>query len=177
MTKTVSFDDVYVMPTGLVIACPTDTVYGLSCAVTDMSAIAKIQQLKSRGENSEKHLIVLIGSVDDLQMFGIVPTEGQLHVLSQVWPGPVSIIFSGISDTWNHLSSDGTLACRLPQHPDLSKWIQRVGPIISTSANMKGKSPATTTKEVLLQFPEGIDICIEGGVCDASPSTLIKFLR
>lgn len=177
MNKFFSLADVTSLKNGAVFVCPTDTVYGLSCGVNDTLGVAKIQDIKYGKSTNEKHFIVLIADFEDLKLFGIEPANSQMNLLRKVWPGPVSVIFNKVGGAWSHLSHDGTLACRIPAQEDIRAFLRRVGPIVSTSANITGKSPATTADEAYTIFGTTVDFVIDGGICSAEPSTLIKFLR
>lgn len=164
---------------GSVFVAPTDTVYGLSCSVHDARAVARLKELKGKGKDMP--LIVLIGDSTQLDVFldRSLSSFVQAYdrVVSRVWPGPVSVVFRDTLPTWSSISPDGTLAIRLPAHDALRAWLMRVGPIVSTSANMHGEAPATTMEAVLAAFPHGLDFLIDTGVCAGAPSTLVKLLR
>jgi L-threonylcarbamoyladenylate synthase len=173
------FSDVPTLERGCVFACPTDTVYGLSCAVADTEAIGRIKEMKRRGRDMP--LVVLVGALEQLDMF--MPKDSpdrcvaEDRLLAHLWPGPISIVFRDTLPEWSAITPDGTLALRMPNKPELLEFLQRFGPVVSTSANMHGEKPATTVAEVLEYFPTQLDFVIDGGVCDAPPSTLIKILR
>jgi L-threonylcarbamoyladenylate synthase len=170
-----AFSDVHDINPGEVMILPTDTVYGLSCKAADAPAAQKIQQLKFR--DTPKPLIVLIATMRDLDMFGIAVTQEHADFLKRVWPGPVSVIFKNISESFSHLTPDRTLAIRMPSRDDLRAFITRVGPIVSTSANHAGEVPATSAADAVAYFPEGVDAIVDTGACDSTPSTVVQILR
>jgi L-threonylcarbamoyladenylate synthase len=170
-----AFSELKALPEGGVVLAPTDTVYGLSCGVDDQAAVVRIKALKYRDAN--KPLIVLIASMRDLEKFGVQVTLPQSDFLKRVWPGPVSVVFAGINENYKHLATDGTLALRMPQREDLRAFIARVGPLVSTSANISGSVPATTVAEARAAFPEGLDYIVDTGTCDNPPSTVVRILR
>ncbi len=170
-----SFSDIERLVKGAVYALPTDTVYGLSCAIDDVEAVKAIRTLK--GRDAEKPMIVLVATMRDLESCGIRPTEEQIALLKRIWPGPVSVVFTQAFPALQHIASTGTLAVRMPSKDDLLSFITRVGPIVSTSANISGASPATTLAEVAAQFESGIAYGVDGGVCNNTPSTVLQILR
>jgi L-threonylcarbamoyladenylate synthase len=174
-----TFSDVPALQNGAVFACPTDTVYGLSCLARDSAAVLRVKEIK--GKTKDMPLIVLIGSLDQLDMFVSPQSTSRVHaegrLLDNVWPGPVSVVFLETLPMWSTISPDGTLAIRMPHHPELRAFIERVGPIISTSANKTGAQPAVCAHDVLQIFPTELDFIIDGGECNNPPSTLIKILR
>jgi L-threonylcarbamoyladenylate synthase len=150
-------------------------VYGFSCSVSDTAAIKAIRTLKSREQR--KPLIVLIASLRDLEHFGVTLTEAHGAFLKRVWPGAVSVVFSGVHESFSHIAHNNSLAIRMPEREDLRAFITRVGPIVSTSVNHAGETPATTVSEVVSLFPEGIHTIVDTGACAHPPSTVVQILR
>jgi L-threonylcarbamoyladenylate synthase len=170
-----SFTDVQQLEHGAVFACPTDTVYGLSCSVKDAEAVVKVRSIKGKG--ADVPLIVLIANFEQLEQFGITLSTKHRDFLEKIWPGAVSVVTSGVSNTYSHISPDGSLAVRMPDRADLREFLVRFGPIVSTSANKHGEKPCTNLNEILAVFPTELDCVVDTGVCDAPPSTLIKIIR
>ena len=96
---------------------PTDTIYGLVGQALNPTVVARIYKLKHRQSN--KPSIILIGNLADLKKFNFKPSSATLKIISQIWPGPISIIFTK------------TLACRLPAPPWLQKLLKQTGESIS----------------------------------------------
>jgi L-threonylcarbamoyladenylate synthase len=169
-----SWTDVQMERVDEVFCCPTDTVYGLSTSVHATESIAKIKTLK--GKDPAMPLIVLIGSLEHIALF--TPDNGVsvTRLATKLWPGPVSIVFPNVYEKWNAVSPNGTLALRLPDHPELQAFLNRVGPIVSTSANKTGQPPCETIAEVMAVFPE-LSFVVDTGPCRNPPSTLIKVMR
>ena len=170
-----SFADIQKLEKGAVYALPTDTVYGLSCAIDDEEAVAKIRALKER--DGAKPLIVLVATMRDVERCGVQLSPEHTAFLKRVWPGPVSVVCVQKEPLLRHISQTGTIAVRMPLREDLHAFLARVGPIVSTSANTAGKQPATTCAEVQAYFPEGITAIVDTGVCDNPPSTVVQILR
>lgn len=170
-----SFSDIERLVKGAVYALPTDTVYGLSCSIDDVEGVQAIRTLK--GRDAEKPMIVLVATMRDLEMCGIRPTEEQAAFLKRVWPGPVSVVFTQAQPVLGHIARNGTLAVRMPSREDLLSFITRVGPIVSTSANISGQNPATTLAGVTEHFAEGIAYGVDTGMCNNAPSTVVQILR
>lgn len=180
MTTTfTTYSEILDIVTGSIFACPTDTVYGLSCLATDGDAVLRLKEVKGKGK--EMPVIVLIANLAQLDMFvgndNVSRMMAEERLLSNLWPGPVSIVFKDTLPQWSAISPDQTLAIRMPARDDVRAFVERVGPIISTSANLHGEPPATTAEEVLAYFPTQLDFVVDTGTCNNPPSTLIKILR
>ena len=72
---------------GEVLACPTDTVYGLGCRADRDESVDRIYTIKRR----EKHkpLLVLVSSLAMAEQFFEVDDK-QKKVLQEYWPGKES---------------------------------------------------------------------------------------
>ena len=149
-----------ILKNGGVGVMPTDTIYGLVGQALNPAIIARIYKLKHRPTN--KPCIILISNLADLKKFNFKPSFLTLKIIKQVWPGPVSIIFTK------------TLACRLPTSPWLRKLLKQTGPLIATSVNPTGQSPAKNIIEAKKYFGQQVDFYLAGKSSTNKPSTLIK---
>lgn len=159
-----------------VFVCPTDTIYGLSARVQDIDAIKRIAELKGRGESAG--FITLIPDIDALTQFGVELLPRHRTVLEKLWPGPVSVVLKADTKTWAHIAAGkDTLAFRVPQYPELLALLREVGPLVSTSANKHGETPAQSIKEARAVFGDGVDAYIDAGVHNGEASTIIQIIR
>ncbi len=150
-----------------VFVCPTDTIYGISARVSDRDAIDRIREIK--GGEEYQDFITLIADISDLAKFSIELTTRQKEFLARIWPGAVTVILD-CEDAENK-------AFRVPDYPELREFIKIVGPIVSTSANKRGKRPAKTIKEIREIFGSKLDEYIDIGKLENEPSTIVKILR
>ncbi len=148
---------------GKVLFLPTDTIYGFSCLQNDEVGKNKILNLKQI--YIDKPFIVLVSCVEDIEKLGQKVSERQKYLFSKIWPGPVTIIFN---------EKD---AYRIPDHPELLKFIQKFGPIISTSANVTGEMQSNNTLGIQKTFGDKVDIVLDVGELNNEASTIIKIIR
>lgn len=147
----------------------TDTIYGIVGRAHDRTAVERIYKLK--GRSPDKPMIILIGSVEDLELFG-VRADGVN--LADHWPGPVSIILPCDRDDLEYLHrGTKTLAFRLPDKPALRDLLSKTGPLVAPSANPEGHPPARNVEEAKAYFGDQVSIYV-GGEVTGSPSKLIK---
>lgn len=164
---------------GGIIAYPTEAVFGLGCDPDNDDAIERLLLLKQRSK--EKGLILLAGNYSQLLPYiddAVLSNQLRQRVLSR-WPGPItqimpmnkglSCLLSGVFDT---------IAVRVTNHPDIVALCQQLDkPIISTSANISGKTTATTWQQVEQQFPNQLDFIIKTHTLGfKKPSTIINAL-
>lgn len=154
---------------------PTDTIYGLVCSAFAQRSVEEIYKLK--GRKSDKPLIVLIASKDDLVKFGVVTNKSTNKVCDKYWPGPVSIIFPCKDEALSYIHRGGeTIAFRVPKPKWLRKLLLEVGPLVAPSANPEGQPPANDVNEAKRYFGNRVSFYINGGKLDSPPSTIISLV-
>jgi L-threonylcarbamoyladenylate synthase len=152
---------------------PTDTLYGIIASVFDPGAVERVYRI--RGRDAGKPCIVLLSDAADLIRFGIDLDEMSQRRLSEVWPGPVSIVLSCPGLEWKYLHrGTGTIAFRVPDDSGLRTFLTSAGPVIAPSANPVGERPAETADEATRYFFDLTDFLVDGGRCSGEPSTVVR---
>ena len=154
---------------GLLVAFPTETVYGLGADAFNPSAIARIFEAKNR-----PHFDPLIIHIAEMEaLFRVINTaklndaaKERLSVLSQkLWPGPLTLILPKRNEIPG-LATAGlpTAAVRFPSHPAAQKLILlSTGAIAAPSANPFGCLSPTRAEHVKAMLGEKADYIIDGG--------------
>lgn len=156
------------LKSGKVGLLPSDTIYGLSAVALNEKAVKQVHRLKGRDAN--KPFIVLIGNTEQLKDLG-VNTE-QVDLVKKYWPGPLSVVFSSENiPQWLQLGTN-SLAVRMPDRQELCDLIAETGPIVSTSANLQGETPARSVEEAKEVFGDNLDFYVDIGKLEGQPSTL-----
>jgi L-threonylcarbamoyladenylate synthase len=149
---------------------PTDTIYGLSCRALDQAAVERTHKLKNRDRT--KPFVILISKTDQLEDLGIVSTDAVPAL--RYWPGKLTMICEAEkAPAWLHMETK-SLAVRQPDYQALRDLIDKVGPIISTSANLAGGEPAISIKKAKEYFGDKLDFYVDAGRLLGRPSTIIK---
>lgn len=164
---------------------PTDTIYGLVGSALSKPTVERIYKLRQR--DLQKPMIVLIGSMKDLQLFHISVDMKVKKILQKLWPGKISIILPwGVvkqsstippckSKKFSYLHrGKNTIAFRFPRVKSLQNLLKYAGPLVAPSANISGKPPATTITQAQKYFGDNIDFYVDKGKCVSPPSTLIQ---
>ena len=153
---------------GGIVAFPTETVYGLGVCADNDTAIDNLYSVKRRPRNKE--LSILIAEPDDVRKHvkQITPIANKL--ISSFWPGPLTIIFD--------LPDNRTVGIRNSSHHVVRDLLNAAGKsIVSTSANISGRPPATDAQQVISSFSDKVDVVLDGGSAEAGkPSTVIKIV-
>jgi L-threonylcarbamoyladenylate synthase len=159
---------------GGIVAIPTDTVYGLACDPRCPGATDALFALKNRPSTLE--LPVLVADVGHANALagpdGLPPVAGRLA--RAFWPGSLTIVVQRrVGVDWD-LGGDGrTIGLRCPAHPIARRLCERVGSLATTSANRHGQPPITTAAALATEFGDAVAAVVDGGVCDAVPSTVV----
>lgn len=150
---------------------PTDTVYGVAARATDEIAVARLYALKKR-EN--KPGTVIAADLNQLIQLGI--KYRYLKAVEQFWPGPVSVIIPVADPRLDYLhQSKMSLAVRIPADKALMDILTADGPLLTSSANRPGETPAPTIDQAKKYFGDKVDFYIDGGdLTGRLPSTIIR---
>ncbi|HEY3884731.1 MAG TPA: L-threonylcarbamoyladenylate synthase [Vicinamibacterales bacterium] len=157
---------------GLVVAYPTDTVYGLAVDPRNALAVRRLFALKGRPDSSAVTLIA--ASVDQASLAGeLSPAAARLAAVW--WPGPLTIVVRATSAIAPEtLAGGATVGIRVPANTIAAGLAAAAGfCITATSANRSGAAPASRADEVLRSLP-GVDAIVDGGPsATPTPSTIV----
>lgn len=162
---------------GGIIAYPTEAVFGLGCRADRGEAVERICQLKRRP--IEQGVIVLIRDLEQLGDWIAPLNNEQRERLTATWPGPVTWLIpaSDSCPVWLR-GRHASLAVRQSAHSlcrDLCQALET--PLVSTSANRSGQSPALSAAEAESMFGAEVDLIINAPLGDsAKPSTIRDLL-
>lgn len=158
-----------------IILYPTDTVWGIGCDATNVTAVSKIYKIKQRKES--KSLVVL---VSDIKMLKKYITSISLEILTVLKEAkhPTTIIYKnpkGLAK--NTIALDNTVAIRIPKNDFCVSLIKKFGkPIISTSANTSGELTPIKFSEIKPSILHNVDYIVNSCHKKATkkPSTILK---
>ncbi|HKZ34988.1 MAG TPA: L-threonylcarbamoyladenylate synthase [Patescibacteria group bacterium] len=156
---------------------PTDTVYGVGCALSREDAIERLYQIKKRPEHQPTAL--LIDSFAQVkEFFRDVPEEAK-RLMKTYWPGALTIVFpcrkEGISSRLQ--GKGGTIGVRMPDYDILRTIIRTLGePLVATSANFKGEETPVLYSDIKKEFLDLVDFCLEGVVEGSKASTVVEIV-
>jgi L-threonylcarbamoyladenylate synthase len=153
---------------GRIVAFPTETVYGLGVCADNDSAVDSLYRAKQRPE--QKELSIMIASPEDVvkHVKHIPPIAKRL--MHSFWPGPLTIIFD--------IPDNRTVGIRNSSHHVVRDLLNTVKiSIVSTSANISGRPPASDAQQVISSFADKVDVVLDDGPAEAGkPSTVVKIV-
>ena len=148
---------------GMVIAYPTEAVYGLGCDVENHAAITKICNLKNRKISQG---LIIVAAHWELVKHYTKPIEKERYKeIFTSWPGHTTWVFPASSLAPHGITGEHkSIAIRISAHPVIQALsLQLNAAIVSTSANIHGCQPAISAREVKQQFPN-LDYIIDAEV-------------
>jgi len=159
---------------GEVVALPTDTVYGLAALPTIAKATNRLFAIKGRGFDTP----IAVLCADAAQAFGLAaldaPTPEVRHIAQHLWPGPLTLVLPRRPGLGYELGEPAdTVGVRCPDHALVRTIAAAVGPIATTSANRHREPTSATAEGVAATFGTGLALVLDGGRCEAPPSTVV----
>ena len=90
-------------------------------------------------------------------------------------PGPITIILEKKSGVFDYIASGkNTIGIRIPDNKIILKILENLKlPIVAPSANISGHPSGIELSEILPDFENKVDICIDGGKSELSESSTI----
>ena len=150
-----------ILSENIVLAFPTETVYGLGGNAFSKEVADRIYLIKQRPRNKPFPLLITVEWLKKLCLWNDSRID---DLIEAFWPGPLTLILKSNPDLPKHLNNNsGTLAVRYSSSTVVQRLIE-LGecPIIGTSANRSGLPACTTADELAIQLKDDVDIVIDG---------------
>jgi L-threonylcarbamoyladenylate synthase len=157
---------------GAVIACPTDTLYGLAADPRLSPAIERLYRIKGRAVDQAIPLVA--SSFGQLAACGALLPPSAARLARVFWPGPLTVLVAAWPGLCPEVLAGGaTVAVRVPDHAAARALAAALGhPVTSTSANRSGEPP-TADPAVVAGLGDGLDGLIDTGPCPGGPPSTI----
>jgi len=158
---------------GLVVAYPTDTLYGLAVDPRNAEAVRRLYDLKGRAESSA--LTLIAADAGQAQAAGQM-TAAAARLASRWWPGPVTIVVPARATLAREVLAGGTtVGIRVPDHFVVRALLAELGePILSTTLILPGESAPLNDAEVIRdRLEKAVDAVIDAGPCVDVPTTVV----
>ena len=163
----------HIIKSGGVIAYPTDTIYGLGCDPYNPHAVELLNTIKQRP--LDKQFILLAGHIDQVKNLVRLNKEQEKTITQKTQPTSWIVDASDNAPSWL-VDSNNYITIRLCKQRDVIRLCNALGhAVISTSANISGKTPARNTLELHKYFHHLVDkILISDKAQTTKPSTIIR---
>lgn len=166
-----------VLRAGGVIAFPTDTQYGIGCALERPRSIERL--LKMRGiDRARRPLTFLLPDLGELARYAVV-TEAAHAILSRIFPGPycVELIAMPVVPEPYVVGHRRTIGVRIPDHAFCEKMLWALGtPVLTATAKGHDGRPLTDASAIAAALGSSLNLIVDGGVLDGPPSTVVSLV-
>jgi L-threonylcarbamoyladenylate synthase len=150
---------------GLLVAFPTETVYGLGANALDLEAVARI--FAAKGRPSTNPLIVHVPDVSAARELAGEWPEAAERLAARFWPGPLTLVVPRTEAIPDIVTAGGpTLGLRVPSHPVALELLRASGvPVAAPSANRSEEVSPTTAQHVADSLGPFVDdlLILDGG--------------
>ena len=146
---------------GALVAMPTETVYGLAARADSREAIQALERTKQRSAHQG-----LTWHAPGPEVLGrplaLLPLARRLA--ERYWPGPLTLVLSGVPDGLEAASIDGRVGIRVPaQRGTLDVLAACPFPVVMSSANLRGETPLLDAESVRDAFRGELALVLDGG--------------
>lgn len=152
------------------LAYPTDTVFGLGCALDQKKSIDRLARMKAMRDHTP--LAFLCPNLSDIARYAVVDNQAY-RILKRATPGPFTFILPATRDVPKRLMPKRKeVGIRVPDHPVPQALLAELGlPIVTTSAK-KGERLCLHADDVAELFPQ-VDLILDAGDGGRDPSTVV----
>ncbi len=154
-----------VLQNGGVIAMPTDTLYALTAAADDASAVRRVFEIK--GREAGKPLPLFVSSLEMASRIAELSEEAE-KLASRFWPGQLTIVVPKRQKYDSEaLAGSLTVGLRMPANEIAQAVLMALdGPVTGTSANLSGGPDPVSAEDVLSQLGDHVDLILDAGPCE-----------
>jgi L-threonylcarbamoyladenylate synthase len=154
------------LSSGLLVAFPTETVYGLGADASNPEALKRLYAAKGR---PEKHpVIVHLQKGEDIEKWASSVPEAAYVLAKLFWPGPLTLVLKKARHVPEQVTGgQDTIAIRVPSHPLAQALLSAFGSgIAAPSANKFGRLSPTSAEDVRTEFGDEIAMVLDGGLSE-----------
>jgi L-threonylcarbamoyladenylate synthase len=163
-----------VLQAGGLVGLPTDTVYGIGCALGAPRGIERLFDAKHRPP--DKAIMLLLADAEQAADVGVFPAAARL-LAAAGWPGGLTLVLPqkpGVALPSILTAGTTTIGVRVPDHDAPRALAAAVGPFPVTSANLSGQPTALTAEAIVADLGEALDLVLDGGPArGGTPSTVV----
>ena len=158
----------------LLVAVPTETVYGLACALND---IAVDRLLEAKGRDAGKGITLLVDDLDDAADL-VVASPAAARLAARLWPGPLTLVVplrAGVVLPHAVTGGSDAVGLRVPDQAFTRRLARAMGPLPLTSANRSGEPDSRDAAGVQASVGAAVEVIIDAGRAPGGvPSTVVR---
>lgn len=162
---------------GGVAVFPTETVYGLAAAVTQLKAVERVYKIKNRAP-AKPFAIHVAEPAEVAKYVDLDSQRAVAKLVERTMPGPITLLVTVADDVIDRRIAEldlpaeakgliyhrGVVGLRCPAHAAASEMLSAVdAPVVATSANLSGDPPPHTAAAARQAIGDRVDIILDGG--------------
>ena len=153
-----------------IVACPTETVYGLSVNPFSDAALDALFAVKARDRG--KPVLVMISDPEQLAGVTASVSARARRCMEAFWPGPLSLLLPAAPGLSPLVTGGQAKICVRCTSCAAARALCRAwgGPLTSTSANFSG---APAAMSALTAAVPGVAVVLDGGILPASLASTV----
>jgi L-threonylcarbamoyladenylate synthase len=162
--------------TGLLVAFPTETVYGLGADAGNPEAVRRI--FEAKGRPADHPVIVHLHHAKDIEHWARAVPKAAFTLAATFWPGPLTLILPRAPHVQDIVTGgQDSVGLRVPSHPVARALLSAfAGGIAAPSANRFGRISPTTARHVADDLGDAVSSILDGGACAVGiESTIVGF--
>lgn len=169
---------------GKLVACPTETVYGVAASALDEQAVGRLLAAKNRQPG--RPLTLAIKSADEARDYAPDMSRLAQRLARRCWPGPVTLVVDDSHPeslvkrlprkVQRAVSPGETVGLRVPGHQVVLDVLRMLaGPLALTSANRTGQPEAVTAEAAVEALGDSLELVLDDGPCRfGQPSSVVR---
>ncbi len=163
-----------ILKEGGIVAFPTETVYGVGCALSSKEGLERL--LKAKGHRDNKPFSLMFSNINDI--FEYVDADLRTRLLiDRFLPGELTMLMRAKKGVpYAADCGTGVIGVRLSEDPDVRAMIEAVGePCLVTSANRSGERAPSLFEDAINAIEA--DAIVKGECTSYIPSTIIDVTK
>jgi len=169
---------VEILRKGGVIVYPTDSSYALGCTIGNKDSMEIIRRI--REVDSDHNFTLICRDLSELSVYARVDND-IYRLLKRFTPGPYTFILAATREVPRRLQHPKrkTIGLRVPDFPIVTALLAELDePLMSSTLIMPGDTfPLNDAAEIREQLEHQVDMVIDGGPCDLSPTSVVNLVE
>lgn len=167
---------VEILKQGGLVIYPTDTVYGLGCALSNKKGIEKIYAIKR--QNKKQPFSFICADLKDISTYARV-SDSAYKTMKHFLPGPYTFILEASRLVPKIiLPRRKTTGIRVPDNAICLALVRELGePVISSSVKNERDEFISDPRIIEEKFRHQVDLVIDGGILAPEPSSVISLIE
>jgi tRNA threonylcarbamoyl adenosine modification protein (Sua5/YciO/YrdC/YwlC family) len=166
---------VEILQKGGLVIYPTDTVYGLGCALFNKRGIERIYEIKKHSKKQPFSFVC--ADLKDISRYASV-TDFAYKIMRRLLPGPYTFILEASRLVPKIiLPKRQTTGIRVPANNTCITLVRELGqPVISSSVVNENGEYLSDPREIEEKFRRRVELVIDGGIFPPEPSSVVSLI-